>query len=648
MRFNLLPLIFAALLLSCTSVNCAVSGVSISERSPVLNGRSFGTAGPYERIRAKVEFAVDPNVPANAGIVDLKLAPRNSRGLVTFTADMYILRPVNTERGNGTALVEIPNRGGKGLLSVFDFAEGSKNPQSDKEFGDGFLLNHGFTLVWIGWEFDVPRQPDVLALDAPVVSDAGTPITGMVRSEWIGDDRVNTISLGDRNQIGYPVSDAQDPANKLYVRDRVDGERTAVDRSTWHFSDPTHVTLASGFQPGHIYEVVYRAKNPVVAGLGFAAVRDFVSLLRNAGVEIDSGGVGGSVKRTIGFGISQVGRFLRDFLYQGFNADEQGRTVFDGVWAHVGGAGRGSFNQRFAQPSRDGHPFMNVLYPVDVPPFTADAILKSEREKKVAPKLMLTNGSYEYWGRCASLIHTTPDGKHDVEPEEGTRIYFLAGSQHGAGSIPPHRTTTQNLASVNDYRCAQRALLIAMQDWVTEGKEPPPSKIPTIRREELVDLQSFRFPAVPGVMLPRHTREAYQLDFSVEPPRIGAAYVTLVPQVDRDGNEIAGIRMPEISVPLASNTGWNLREPSVGAPTEMYSMIGSWIPFALTKAQRQERGDPRSAVEERYRSREDYLAKLGQAAESLVKDRYLLDQDVPRLRERAEKEWNYIHGLPAN
>lgn len=614
----------------------------------MLNGRSFGTVGPYERIRGKVEFTVDPNAAANTAIVDLKLAPRNTQGLVSFTADMYVLRPMDRNRGNGTTLVEIPNRGGKGLLSVFDFAEGSRNPRSETEFGDGFLLRRGFTLVWIGWEFDVPRQPDILALDAPAVSDNGNPITGIVRSEWIGDDRVNTISLGDRNQIGYPVSDAQDPVNKLYVRDRVDEERTVVDRSRWTFSDPTHVTLASGFEPGRIYEIVYRAKNPVVAGLGFAAVRDFISFLRNPAAADDSSGLAGTVKRTIGFGISQDGRFLRDFLFQGFNADEQGRSVFDGVWAHVAGAGRGSFNQRFAQPSRDGHPFMNVLYPVDVPPFTTDAILKAERQKKVVPKLMLTNGSYEYWGRCASLIHTTPDGQHDIEPEEGTRIYFLAGSQHGAGSIPPHRKTTQNLSNVTDYRCVQRALLIAMQNWVAEEKEPPPSKIPTIRAGELVDLRSFRFPAVPGVMLPRHKREAYQLDFSVEPPRIGAASVTLVPQVDQDGNEIAGIRMPEISVPLASNTGWNLRDASVGAPAEMYSMIGSWIPFPLTKAQRAERSDPRAAVEERYGNREEYLTKIGEAAESLVKEKYLLEQDVPRLRQRAEEEWNYIHGLPVN
>jgi len=638
----------AAFLVSCTSAISAVTAVSVSERSPVLNGRSFGPVGPYERIQGKVEFAVDPESPANEGIADLKLAPRNDRGLVVFTADFYVLRPVEASGGNGTALVEIPNRGGKALLSVFDFAKGSRSPVTDDEFGDDFLLNRGFTLVWIGWEFDVPPEPNMLRLDAPVVSDHGSPITGIVRSEWVGDDRVDTISLGDRTQIGYPVSDDQDPANTLYERDRVDGERTKVDRAAWRFSDPRHVTLRGGFQAGRIYEVVYRAKDPVVAGLGFAAVRDFVSFVRNSGGQAGSSGLAGSVKRTIGFGISQDGRFLRDFLYQGFNADEGGRPVFDGVWAHVGGAGRGSFNQRFAQPSRDGHPFMNVLYPVDVPPFTTDAILNKERAKNVTPKLMLTNGSYEYWGRCASLIHTTPDGKHDIDPEPGTRIYFLAGSQHGAGSIPPHRTITQNLTNVNDYRSAQRALLAAMQDWIAGGKEPPTSKIPTIRAAELVDLQSFRFPAVPGVVPPKHKREAYQLDFSVEPPRVGTAFVTLVPQVDDDGNEVAGIRMPEVSIPLASNTGWNLREAGVGSPAEMYSMIGSWIPFPLTKSQREQRRDPRTSVGERYASREDYLKRIEATAESLVQQRYLLEQDVPRLRDRAGEEWNYIHNTPGN
>jgi hypothetical protein len=265
----------------------------------------------------------------------------------------------------------------------------------------------------------------------------------------------------------------------------------------------------------------------VVAGLGFASIRDFVSFLRNGSAKTELGNESRRARRTIGFGISQDGRVLRTLLYYGFNADEQGHRVFDGVWAHVGGAGRGSFKQRFAQPSRDGHPFMNVFYPVDIPPYGVDALLEKEKQSNTVPKLFLTNGSYEYWGRCASLIHTTEDGLHDVPPPEGTRIYFFAGSQHGSGSIPPPHLPTQNTPDTVDYRPSMRALLIAMQNWLVSDQAPPPSNIPMIQKGQLVPLAKFAFPHIPGVSVPRNMRKAHRLDFSVEPPAAGPPYATL-------------------------------------------------------------------------------------------------------------------------
>ena len=627
-------------------LNAEVRSVLVSQRSPVLDGRSFGKAGPYERLSGTVRFAVDPRLPVNRGIVDLDRAPLDNDHCVEFSANFYILQPKDAARANGTTLVEISNRGGKGLLPMFNFAHGSADPRTSEDFGDGFLLERGFTLLWIGWEFDVPDNPGLLKLDAPVATDHGEPITGLVRAEWTGQERVSTISLGDRSQKAYAVADPNDPENKLYVRDQVDGARTLLSRSSWQFVDATHVTLSAGFEPGRIYEVVYRAKNPIVAGLGFAAVRDFAAYLkRGAGKEL--GDEQQRSKRAIAFGISQDGRFLRMLLYQGFNTDEQGRRVFDGVWAHVGGAGRGSFNERFAQPSRDGHPFMNVLYPVDVPPFDTESLLRPERAAGTVPKVFLTNGSYEYWGRCASLIHTSEDGQHDVAPPPESRLYFLAGSQHGPGSIPPHSSAAQNEGSVTDYRPALRALLVSMEDWIAQDTQPPPSQIPLISAGQLVKVSQLSFPSIPGIAVPQRPKLAYRIDFTVQPPNPTLPFPTLVPQVDADGNETSGIRLPEIAVPLGTYTGWNLRKPSIGAPDELYSMVGSFIPFTRDKQAREQTHDPRISIEERYASEDEFLKKIDEAARTLVAARYLLPMDVPLVHRRATEEWSFVMGAGA-
>jgi hypothetical protein len=621
----------------------AVRSVTVSERSSVLNGRSFGKVGPYERLTGTVRFAVDPHLPANRAISDLELAPQDATGQVEFSANFYILQPVNAASANGTALVEISNRGGKALLSTFNFADGSSDPRKPEHFGDGFLLERGYTLVWVGWEFDLPDKPGLLKLDAPVATDHGKTITGLVRSEWVGQEKVSTISLGDRDQIAYSVADENDPENKLYVRDRVDAPPTLIPRQSWRFEDAKHVTLENGFAPGRIYEVVYRAKDPVVAGLGFAAVRDFTSFLKRSG-DAQLRDEHERAKRAIAFGISQDGRFLRTLLYRGFNTSEQGGRVFDAIWAHVGGAGRGSFNERFAQPSRDGHPFMNVLYPVDIPPFDTKSLLRPERATGTVPKLFLSNGSYEYWGRCASLIHTSEDGLRDIAAPPESRIYFLAGSQHTPGSIPPQRAPVQNEASITNYKPELRALLVALEQWTANNTEPPPSQIPLISAGQLVPVSQLKFPSLPGVAVPQRPNQAYRMDFSVQPPNILSPFPTLVPQVDCDGNEISGIRMPEVSVPLGTCTGWNLRKPSIGAPDEMYSMVGSFVPFPRKKDERAQAHDPRPSIEERYETKAQFLKKIEDAAQKLVADRYLLPQDVPWVRHRAEQEWNFVMG----
>ncbi len=609
-----------------------VASVEVSDHTVVAG---------VERYSGDVHFTADPHAAVNRGIVDLELAPADARGLVEYSANFYVLAPADPAKRNGAALVEISNRGGKALLQTFDFAKGSSAPLSGEDLGDRFLLDRGFTLVWIGWEFDVPDEPGLMRLRAPLALDHGKPVEGLVRSEWTGDDLVRTISLGDRSQVGYPVANPNDPANVMYVRDRVDGPRTKLPRSQWKFADARHVTLEGGFTPGRIYEVVYRAKDSVISGLGFAAVRDFVSYLKFAPRSAATP-LAGFSRRTIGFGISQDGRFLRTYLTQGFNLGDNGRAVFDGVWAHVGGGGQGNFNARFAQPSRDGHPFFNVLYPVDVPPFTPDELLATERAAHVAPKLFLSNGSYEYWGRCASLIHTTRDGKQDAPPGDGIRIYFFAGSQHGPGAMPPRTISGARYpASGNDYRTAMRALLVAMQNWITADREPPASKFPLISAHKAVPVSALEFPAIPRVHPPAHPRLAYRLDFSIEPPRLGEPYPVLVPQVDDDGNETSGIRMPEIAVPLATNTGWNFRDASIGASDEVYSMVGAWLRFPRDRDERHRTGDPRESIAERYSNKDDYLRQIDDASRELARRGYLLDGDLAALRERASREWDY-------
>lgn len=628
----------------------------------------------YERIAAKAHFAIDPANPANTIIRDLSNAPRNENGLVEFAADLFILKPRDLAKGNGVILFEVSNRGHKGMLSMFDFAVSTGNPSQEGDFGDGYLLKQGYTLVWVGWQADVPLDDGLMRLFAPVAKLNGQTITGPVRSQWVVDTPVKTYSLGDRDtHIPYPLANPDDPAIQLTIQDHPGSPRRAIPRSEWRFAreengrvipDNGRVYLASGYIPGKIYEMVYTAKDPTVAGLGPAAIRDLISFLKyeNDSVILPRG-QSRYLQHAIGFGTSQSGRFLRTFLYYGFNRDEKNRKVFDGVWAHVAGAGRGSFNHRFAQPSRDGHPLLNLLYPTDIFPFTDEAqsdpetgltgglLVKAARDN-VAPKIFYTNGSYEYWGRAAALIHTSIDGASDMGLARDSRSYFLTGTQHGPGSFPPRQGSMRYKPNPNDYRYIMRGLMAAMCAWVKDGKEPPPSQIPLLSRRQLAAPSQVRFPKLPGVTVPKSYERAWRANYgpefrdygivSYDPPKLGNAFPTLVPQVDAGGNETAGVRLPEIQVPLGTYTGWNLRTASIGNPDELFSMVGSFFAFAPTKAERLKRHDPRLSIEERYSSRQEYLARIKSAAAALVSEGYILARDVPALEQRASREWDAL------
>jgi hypothetical protein len=651
LRTILCSLLFAAL------GRAGVTAVHATERSDVLDGKGTGPAGPYERIAGRVYFTIDPNLKQNQTICDVHLAPVNESGQIEFSADLYVLKPRDSARGNGTVLFEVSNRGGKLLLGRFDRARDARDPRTNEEFGDLYLLEQGYTLVWLGWQFDVPDAENQLRLYAPIAHDAHGSISGVVRAEFTPETKTVHMPLADRNHRPYAALDS--PAAQLTVREWLGGARKEIPRNAWHFNEQrTAIEMPSGFQPGSIYSLVYRAADPPLAGLGMAAIRDFVSFLRYGGPETLLGDQQQYIKHSIAFGISQSGRFLRTFLYFGLNEDEKGRKVFDGVWADVAGGGRGSFNQRFAQPSRvtDG---LGDLFPfTDLPAADPETkvtagLLDRVQAAGVTPKIFYTDTSHEYWGRDAALIHITPDGRADAPLAKDTRIYFIAGAQHGPSALPQRRFT-QYLSNPNDFRPLHRALLANLTAWVKEGKEPPASRYPRLKSAELVPPARVLFLKMPGVALPVHPLQAQRPDFgpeftakgvvSREPPALGKPFPVLVPQVDADGIDVGGIRMPEVAVPLGTFTGWNLRSAEVGAPAEMYSLTGAWMPFSATKAGREQTHDRRPSIEERYRNKEDYLQKVDAAARELIATGLLLDRDTGAIRDHAARLWDYALG----
>lgn len=648
------------ILLLALRSSAEVKRVYVIDRTDVLAGREFGKSGAYERIVAKAHFTADPKLPQNAAIGDLGLAPRNADGLVEFATDIYVLKPRDPAKGNGTVLFEVSNRGGKGLLSRFNLALPALDPTTAAEFGDLFLLEEGYTLVWAGWQWDVPRRAGLLRLDAPVATQNGEPIRGLVRSEFVPDSPVKTMPLSSSNHIAYAAVEGQ-PAT-LTVRDSITGRRTRIPSSQWRFdASRTLVEMAAGFQPGRLYELVYTAENPRVAGLGMAAVRDFIAYLKYGGDGLSVlGDQRRFIRRAIGFGVSQSGRWLRSLLYFGLNEDEKGRRAFDAVWADVAGGGRGSFNHRFAQASRSGYEHSDTLYPTDLFPFSdlpqtdpetgaSEGFLTRLREAAM-PKIFYTNSSGEYWNRCASLVHTSADGTMDAPLPPQTRLYVVAAAQHGPSQRSASQKNARYPTNPNDFRPLHRALLTALNEWIRDGRMPPDSAYPLVAGQQLVPLSALKFPAIPGVSVPRYPHRAYRLDFgpqfkpagviSREPPLTGKPYALLVPQVDQDGMDAAGIRMPAMQVPLGTATGWNLRAEAAGAAQQLAPNVGAWFPLAATKAEREASKDPRLSIGERYASREVYLSRVRQAAEGLISKRLLLARDLETVLENAGRLWD--------
>ena len=575
MRRTLLLLLLLLLTLPALA---RVTHVDVKSRADIAYG--------YERIDATVHFAIDPANAHNRAITDIDLASGHE-----LSADLVVLRPKHG--GNRTLFLEIPNRGGLGR-----FSDPARDP---------FPFHRGYTLAWLGWQFDVRDDADRLKFRPPFAKG----VRGKVRSDFIVEAVTNEHTIGHRiagtiGGKGYPVADRRDAV--LTERDDVVAPRRVLSKKKWRFTSDTTIALDGGFLPGRIYEITYTAENPALVGTGLAAVRDFVSYVKHDPDAI------APVKTAYGFGISQSGRFLRHLVYEGFNADEEGRQVFDGLLVHVAGAGRGGFNQRFAQPSRDAQPIVPAFYPVDVFPFADDGLLARAVAEKVVPKIFYMNTGYEYWSRGGSLIHTTPDGTADVEPAATSRIYALVGHGHIGGPFPPEKpNSAQSLQNFLNYWPLTHALIDAMDAWVKNDTEPPPSRYPRI---------------ADGTLVRATTPFAYQ-PFKADQV---STYTALVPAIDANGNELGGVRMPFLTVPVATFRSWNLREPAAGFPQYRASFVGSIVPFAKDKLP----------------PRDQYLGRFTAETLKLVEERYLVREDVYELVKRAGELYDWVYTFTLN
>lgn len=586
--------------------------------------KDLGETG-YEEITGRLHFEVDPKHVGNAVIADVDLAPVNAAGRVAFSADMRLLKPKEAARSNGAAWLEVPNRGGKARLS-------------------GEMMARGFTVVSVGWEFDVPRQADKMTITLPTARNAdGSPVRGVVSTMITTDARVEEFALTDLAE--YPAVDIDGPDSKLVVRDRTafPGGKV-VPRELWTLQDQ-RVRLQGGFEPGATYEVHYLGESPPIAGLGYAALRDAVAWLKHEETSL------APVRQVYAFGSSQCGRLLRDFVYLGFNSDEQDRQVLDGVISHVAGAGRLVLNQRWSAPRRvagyytTSYPFADSAQKDPVSGHS-EGILENPRVRH-RPKVFYINMAAEYWGagRVAALTHTNAEGTADIELPEDVRSYFYACTSHGAAAFPPTaQVDGAPLANPVNTSASVQALRFAMHEWVAEGIAPPPSVYPKLSDGTLVPIAEVRFPRVPGMAAPNAATAGGRVRNPLWPDGAGegAALPLLVPQADADGNDRGGIRMPEVAVPLATATGWVFRPAAFGAAADFYLLRGAWVPFALTKADREVSKDPRLSVEERYASKDEYLARVKEAALGLIARRLLVEADLEAQLKLAASRWDWV------
>ncbi len=580
----------------------------------------------YEEIRGLLRFSIDPQHPRNREIADIALAPTDARGRVVFSSEFFLTRP-KSGGGADAAWLEVPNRGGR----------------SDQR---EFLLRHGFTILEVGWEFDVPEGENRLNIEVPTARLAdGGALRGVVESIFIVNEPEESYTVTDLAM--YAPIDPGGKDSRLAIRERGDSPGgVEVPREKWSVRG-SEITLEGGFRPGLIYEISWLAEDPPVGGLGYAALRDAAVWLKDADASL------APVRWVYGFGSSQCGRLLRDFVYQGFNTDEQDRAAFDGMLPQIAGAGRVDLNRRWSTP-RELALFRTASYPFAdeaVPdPVTGlrEGILENPRVTH-RPRIFYANTAAEYWGagRVAALVHADPLAERDLTPPDEVRVYAFAGTQHGPAKFPPVAPAEgAPLANPVNFKPSIQALRLALHRWVSAGAEPPASSHPRYDGATLVRASEVNFPDLPGVPSPKGLTAGPRMRNPRYADGAGAGEVLplLVSQVDADGNDLGGIRLPEVAVPLGTATGWMFRPPTMGVPDELLPVLrGSWIPFALTRGEREKTGDPRPSIVERYVSRDAYLAATREVVESLVARGFLLPEHEEEAMRSAAERWDWLH-----
>ena len=649
--------------------------VEIATVTPWLGGRSLGKAGSYEKLQGRVYFELDPESSTGLRVTDISLAPRNARGRVEFSSDFVLVRPRDPLRARHSVLLEIPNRGLTQVNgSFFLTARGATFDLMNltaTNLSDAFLFEQGFTVAWLGWEFDLPDG--AIRMRAPAAN-----VNGPVRHSIIATAAGSHLTrLGGSNS--YCAADAAQPDAQLIVKSHFDDPGHVLPRAGWAFAhvedgklipDPCMIVSLDEFRPGQIYEVIYRGANPPLAGLGEAAVSDFVSWLKFGGVASPLREHPETAARVLGYGYSQSGRFLRDFLYRGFNADETGRQAFDGLFIASAGAGRGSFDHRYAMPVMAGNSVLSDLRPVDLFPFSDemeedpatgahDGLLREAEASHAAPRIIYTYSSTEYWARAGSLVYTTVDGARELPLSDNARLYFFAGTPHAPYPFPPikggrtgtYESTFENPGNFARADWSFRAVLLDLDEWVTKGTPPPDSAYPHLAAD-LVSREQVGFPSVPGVRFPAYMPRNWRVDYgpefmtkgiiAIEPPKLGQPYAVLVPRANRDGNDSGGISLPEVAVPLGTFTGWNYQLPAMPDLDYLAGLVGSFIPFAGTARERKASGDARLSIAERYSGREDFLDKVRSSAQNLVSRRLLRAEDVNAIVAESGARWDYL------
>lgn len=606
--------------------------------SPAFEGRTFGAVGTYDRILARATIAVTPDDPHNRIIVDLDRAPRNAQGQVEATTDVEILRPTVAVSGNRVLFYDVLNRGSKLGLALFnDLPAVTNDLVKAGDGGNGFLMNHGYTVVWSGWQGDVVPGAGRMTFSPPVVSG----VTGLAREDFIFDHTDNPASA----TLTYPAADL-DPAHaKISVREREVDPRTTPAGLDVSFESPTKISVKrpKGFDAGAIYEFIYTARDPKVMGLGFAATRDVVSFLRHEAADASgtANPLAGRIDRAIGFGLSQSGRYLHDFLYLGFNADESGRTVFEGLMPHISGGKKTFTNYRFSQPGRSPYEHADMLYPGADFPFTYPVLTDSITGKSdgflarclVAgncPKIIKTDSELEFYQQRASLVVTDTTGNPIAMPDN-VRLFLLSNLQHYALAQDKSQMVKTCANPTNPLNAGPvvRALLAAMTDWIGKGTLPPASRYPSRADATLVppSADDVGFPRLPGFAYPSRIAQPTVIKADEMPPSKGAAYPVFVPKTNADGRDIAGIHLPTLEAPAATHTGWNLRKAGFGEG-ELCDNNGTMIPFAATKEERLKTNDPRLSIAERYPNEGDRATAIAKATQQLVNDRLILKEDA--------------------